>query len=298
MRWRPAARWRTRWSWPPTPMSPPGQQYLAPYRRLHHRRISSCTGASTCWWSYDDLTKHADAYRRMCLLLGRPPGREAYPADVFYLHARLLGAGHAAARPARRRQPHGAAHRRHPGRQHRRLHPDQPDLDHRRADLPRHPAVQRGHAAGGGRGPERLARRRQGPAAGAPPGRRRPAAPVLAAPRTGDVHPLRRRAGARDAPAAGTRPAAARGPQATRLAPRRWDTRRPCFTRSARAFSIRYRSSRSPRSWKPCIGGWTTFDTELVKAIEHDDELQPPIEHRLRQTLEAVAGPFRTAEAK
>jgi F-type H+/Na+-transporting ATPase subunit alpha len=39
---------------------------------------------------YDDLTKHADAYRRVSLLLGRPPAREAYPADVFYLHARLL----------------------------------------------------------------------------------------------------------------------------------------------------------------------------------------------------------------
>jgi F-type H+-transporting ATPase subunit alpha len=39
---------------------------------------------------YDDLTRHADAYRRTCLLLGRPPAREAYPADVFYLHARLL----------------------------------------------------------------------------------------------------------------------------------------------------------------------------------------------------------------
>ena len=39
---------------------------------------------------YDDLTKQAQAYRQMCLLLRRPPGREAYPGDIFYLHSRLL----------------------------------------------------------------------------------------------------------------------------------------------------------------------------------------------------------------
>jgi len=45
-------------------------------------------GHSLC--IYDDLSKHADAYRQMSLLLRRPPGREAFPGDVFYLHSRLL----------------------------------------------------------------------------------------------------------------------------------------------------------------------------------------------------------------
>ena len=40
---------------------------------------------------YDDLSKHAQAYRQLTLLLRRPPGREAYPGDIFYQHSRLLG---------------------------------------------------------------------------------------------------------------------------------------------------------------------------------------------------------------
>jgi len=64
-------------------------QYLAPY--------SGCAMGEDLLYSgkhvlviYDDLTKHAQAYRQLSLLLRRPPGREAYPGDVFYLHSRLL----------------------------------------------------------------------------------------------------------------------------------------------------------------------------------------------------------------
>ena len=64
-------------------------KYIAPYAGcamgehfLYNGKAALCV--------YDDLTKHAYAYRQMSLLLRRPPGREAYPGDVFYLHSRLL----------------------------------------------------------------------------------------------------------------------------------------------------------------------------------------------------------------
>lgn len=72
-----------------TASDPAPLQFLAPY--------SGCAMAE--WWCqrnahaliiYDDLSKQAVAYRQMSLLLRRPPGREAYPGDVFYLHSRLL----------------------------------------------------------------------------------------------------------------------------------------------------------------------------------------------------------------
>lgn len=64
-------------------------QFIAPY--------AGCAIGEECMYSgghalvmYDDLSKHAQAYRQLSLLLQRPPGREAYPGDVFYLHSRLL----------------------------------------------------------------------------------------------------------------------------------------------------------------------------------------------------------------
>lgn len=64
-------------------------QYIAPY--------AACALAEHFMWQgkhtlviYDDLSKHAQAYRQISLVLRRPPGREAYPGDVFYLHSRLL----------------------------------------------------------------------------------------------------------------------------------------------------------------------------------------------------------------
>jgi F-type H+-transporting ATPase subunit alpha len=69
--------------------SPATLQYLAPYTGAALAEYFMYSGRHTLV-IYDDLSKQAQAYREMSLLLRRPPGREAYPGDVFYLHSRLL----------------------------------------------------------------------------------------------------------------------------------------------------------------------------------------------------------------
>merc|ERR1739846_161112 len=64
-------------------------QFLAPYTGCAMAEYFRDTGKHAVIF-YDDLSKQAVAYRQMSLLLRRPPGREAYPGDVFYLHSRLL----------------------------------------------------------------------------------------------------------------------------------------------------------------------------------------------------------------
>ena len=67
----------------------PGLQYLAPFAGCALAEHWMHAGHDTLI-VYDDLGKHAQAYRELSLLLRRPPGREAYPGDIFYLHSRLL----------------------------------------------------------------------------------------------------------------------------------------------------------------------------------------------------------------
>jgi len=68
---------------------PPGLQYIAPYAATTVAEYFMHQGRDVLI-VYDDLTRHALAYRQLSLLLRRPPGREAFPGDIFYVHSRLL----------------------------------------------------------------------------------------------------------------------------------------------------------------------------------------------------------------
>ncbi len=69
--------------------APPGQQYLAPYVACSVAEYFLHQGKNV-FIGFDDFTKHAWAYREISLLLGRPPGRDSYPGDIFYLHSKMI----------------------------------------------------------------------------------------------------------------------------------------------------------------------------------------------------------------
>jgi len=68
---------------------PPGLQFIAPYAATSVAEYFMAQGRDVLV-VYDDLTRHARAYRQLSLLLRRPPGREAFPGDIFYIHSRML----------------------------------------------------------------------------------------------------------------------------------------------------------------------------------------------------------------
>ena len=115
-------------------------QYIAPYSGCTMGEYFMDQGKDVLV-VYDDLSKHAVAYRAISLLIRRPPGREAYPGDVFYLHSRLLeraarmapeyGGGSLTALPIIETQAGDVVG----------LYPHQRDLHYRRADLPGDGAV-------------------------------------------------------------------------------------------------------------------------------------------------------------
>src|SRR5207245_10400167 len=74
---------------PSSATEPATMQYIAPYAACAMGEYFRDTKRHAVTF-YDDLSKHAQAYREISLLLRRPPGREAYPGDVFFLHSRLL----------------------------------------------------------------------------------------------------------------------------------------------------------------------------------------------------------------
>ena len=148
------ARWNTPSSSPPRPTSR-RRCSTSPPTPAARWPSTSCDKGKHALCVYDDLTKQAAAYRQLSLLLRRPPGREAYPGDMFYSTPACSSAPCKLSRRAGRRLADRPADHRDPGRRRLGLHPDQRDLDHRRPDLPgarpvllrRPPGHQRRHLA-------------------------------------------------------------------------------------------------------------------------------------------------------
>ena len=118
----------------------PGLQWLTPYAACTMAEYFMAKGRDVLL-VLDELTKHAAVYRQISLLLRRPPGREAYPGDIFYIHSRLL---ERAAKLAPERGGGSltrAADSRDAGQQYQCVHSHKSDLDHRWANLPRSPLV-------------------------------------------------------------------------------------------------------------------------------------------------------------
>ena len=151
---------------------PASLRYIAPYAGCAMGQEMMYAGKHVLI-IYDDLSKHAQAYREISLVLRRPPGREAYPGDIFYLHSRLLERAAKLSDELGAGSHDGAARDRDAAGRRVGVHPDELDLDHRRPDLSGHQSVLSRHPAGHRRRALGVARRRQRADQGDESGRRR-----------------------------------------------------------------------------------------------------------------------------
>ena len=222
--------------------TPAPLQYLAPYAGCAMGEYFQFNGANgkpagadnpgrAVLLVYDDLSKHAAAYREISLLLRRPPGREAYPGDVFYLHSRLLE------RAAKLNDANGGGSL-----------TALPIIETQAGDISAYiptnvisitdgqiflegGSVLLRHPPGDERRPVGLPRGRQRPDQGDEADRRHPAAGPGPVPRAGGLRPVRFRPGQGDPGPAQPRPAPDRDPEAGPVrAASRWRSRSCSFT--------------------------------------------------------------------
>ena len=168
---------------------------------------------------YDDLSKHAVAYRQVSLVLKRPSGREAYPGDVFYLHSRLLERSARVGEEIWQRFADRAADHRNAGGRRFGLHSDERHFDHRRPDLSGNRFVLPGRPSRHFRRSLGFARRFGRADQSHETSRRTAQGGPRAVPRTGGLRAVRLGPGCQDPGAARTRQAHRRDIQAAAVQP-------------------------------------------------------------------------------
>ena len=202
-------------------------QFLAPYAGCTMGEYFRDRGEDALI-VYDDLTKQAWAYRQISLLLRRPPGREAYPGDVFYLHSRLLERAARVNADYVEEFTKGAVKGKTgsltalpiietAGRRRVRLRADQRDFDYRRPDLPGNRLVQRRYPSRDQRRYLGVPRRWCGADQGHQEAGWRCASGTGAVSRIGGVRAVRFRPGRSDPQAAGARPSGDRTDEAVAI---------------------------------------------------------------------------------
>ncbi len=275
-----------------TASEPAPLQFLAPYTGCAMGEFFRDNGMHGLM-IYDDLSKQAVAYRQMSLLLRRPPGREAYPGDVFYLHSRLLERAAKLNDAARRRLAHRAADHRDAGRRRLGLYPDQRHLDHRRADLPRDRSVLSRHSPGHQCRPLGQPRRLGGADQGDEAGRRPHQARARAVSRDGGVLAVRLRSRRLDAAPARARLAPHRAAEAAAiLAAAGRGAGRLDLRRRSRLSRQDRRSPTSIASRARCSPSCARGSPRSSTAIRDKRELTSDLEEKLKGFVENFAKTF------